>query len=59
VQLGEELDAILAREQLIHYTAEEMIATKAKSKNVRKQLSKSRQKVVKSCQKLSKVVKKL
>jgi hypothetical protein len=31
VQLGEELDAILAREQLIHYTAE-MIATKAEGK---------------------------
>jgi hypothetical protein len=29
VQLGEELDAILAREQLIHYTAE-IIETKAK-----------------------------
>jgi hypothetical protein len=33
VQLGEELDAILARQQLIHYAAE-MIATKAKEKNV-------------------------
>jgi hypothetical protein len=34
MQLGEELDAILAREQLIHNTAE-IIATKAKGKNVR------------------------
>jgi hypothetical protein len=51
VQLGEELDAILAREQLIHYPAE-MIATKAKGKNVWTQL-------LKSCQKLWKVVKKL
>jgi hypothetical protein len=33
VQLGDELDAILTREQLIHYTAD-MIATKAKGKNV-------------------------
>jgi hypothetical protein len=31
VQLGEELDSISARDQLIYYTAE-MIATKAKSK---------------------------
>jgi hypothetical protein len=30
VQLGEEQDAILAREQLIHYTAE-INATKAKA----------------------------
>jgi hypothetical protein len=37
VQLGEELDAILAREQMIHYTAE-IIATKAKGKNVRTKL---------------------
>jgi hypothetical protein len=37
VQLGEELDAIFAREQLIHYTAD-MIATKAKGKNVWKNL---------------------
>jgi hypothetical protein len=35
--VGEELDAILTREQLIHYTAE-MIATKAKGKNVSKNL---------------------
>jgi hypothetical protein len=33
VQLGEELDAILAREQLIQFTAY-MIVTKAKGKNV-------------------------
>jgi hypothetical protein len=33
VQLGEELDAILAKYQLIDYTAD-MIVTKAKSKNV-------------------------
>jgi hypothetical protein len=51
VQLGEELDAILAREQLIHYTAE-TITSKAKGNNVWKQLSKSCQKVVKSCQKV-------
>jgi hypothetical protein len=38
VQLREEeLDAILAREQLIHYTAD-MIAAKAKGKNVWKKL---------------------
>jgi hypothetical protein len=37
VQLGEELDAILAREHLIHYTAD-MIATKAKGKNVSKKM---------------------
>jgi hypothetical protein len=34
VQLGEELDVILAREQLINYT-DEIIATKAKGKNLR------------------------
>jgi hypothetical protein len=33
VELVEELGAILAREQLIHYTAD-MIATKAKGKNM-------------------------
>jgi hypothetical protein len=37
VQLGEELDAILAREQMIHY-ADEVIATKATGKNVSKKL---------------------
>jgi hypothetical protein len=37
VQLGEELDTILAREQLIHYTAL-MIVTKAKGKKVKKKL---------------------
>jgi hypothetical protein len=35
--LGEELDAILAREQLIHYMAD-MIATKAKRKYVWKKM---------------------
>jgi hypothetical protein len=33
VQLGEELDANLAREQMIYYT-DEMIGTKAEGKNV-------------------------
>jgi hypothetical protein len=51
VQVGEELDAILAREQLIHYLAE-MIATKAKGKNVWKKLSKNYQKLLNSLQKV-------
>jgi hypothetical protein len=37
VQLGEELDVILAREQLIPYAAD-MIETKAKGKNVWKKM---------------------
>jgi hypothetical protein len=49
VQLGEELDAILAREHLIHHTAE-MIATKTKGKHVSQKLKKK---------KMSKIVKKL
>jgi hypothetical protein len=53
VQLGEELDAILAREHLIHHTAE-MIATKTKGKHVSQKLKKKKN--VKNCQK---VVKKL
>jgi hypothetical protein len=49
VQLGEELDSISAREQLLYYTAE-MIATKAKVKIVKKK---------KSCQKVGKKVVKM
>jgi hypothetical protein len=53
VLLGEELDAILVREQLIHYTAE-MIATKAKGKNVQKK--KMVEKMVKKFQKKRKMI---
>jgi hypothetical protein len=50
VQLGEELDAILKRDQLIHYTTE-MIATKAKGNNER-QKKKSNFLFQKRCQKI-------
>jgi hypothetical protein len=51
VQLGEELDAILAREHLIHHTAE-MIATKTKGKHVSQKLKKKKKaKIVKKLSK--------
>jgi hypothetical protein len=60
VQLGEELDAILERKQLIHYTAE-MITTKAREKKEgtfffkwSKKWSKESKKLLKSCQKIVK-----
>jgi hypothetical protein len=55
VQLGEELDAILTREQLIHYTAE-MIATKVRGrkKMVIKKGQKNCQKAVQKLAKTSK-----